>query len=421
MAALHAGRGRHVRARRADADVRAVERRARRRGPCVVRCSSTRRRRRAGGAAASSAPTRSSNALAAAAAALALGVPLDASWRSLLSDADPRSRWRMEVTDAADGVTVVNDAYNANPESVRAALDALVAIGDGPPDLGGARRDARARRRVRRRPTATVGRLAVDRGVDRLVVVGEAAARSRDGRACGRRRPRRATSSRGRRRRRGRAARARAVRPGDVVLVKASRAVGLETVADALLAAGADRRSMSGGGPVKLVLDLRRRRAARHAVLHAVADPAAAPARLQPGDQGVGRVQLPRALRQARHAVDGRRRRSSLGVVARLLRRRTWSPGAGVSASGLLVLFLVAGLGLVGFADDYIKIFKQRSLGLRASTKFGGQAVVAVVFAILALQFENDAGPHSRVPRDLVRARHPGRAARRRARDLGRS
>ena len=51
--------------------------------------------------------------------------------------------------------------------------------------------------------------------------------------------------------------------------------------------------------------------------------------------------------------------------------------GRGVSASGLLVLFLVTGLGLVGFADDYIKIFKQRSLGLRASTKFGGQAVVA--------------------------------------------
>jgi len=66
--------------------------------------------------------------------------------------------------------------------------------------------------------------------------------------------------------------------------------------------------------------------------------------------------------------------------------------GGGVSASGLLVMFLVTGLGLVGFADDYIKIFKQRSLGLRASTKFGGQAVVAIVFAILSLQFDNAAG-----------------------------
>jgi phospho-N-acetylmuramoyl-pentapeptide-transferase len=66
--------------------------------------------------------------------------------------------------------------------------------------------------------------------------------------------------------------------------------------------------------------------------------------------------------------------------------------GAPLTASGLLVLFLVAGLGLVGAADDYIKIFKQRSLGLRASTKFGGQAVVALAFGVLALQFKNDAG-----------------------------
>ena len=44
----------------------------------------------------------------------------------------------------------------------------------------------------------------------------------------------------------------------------------------------------------------------------------------------------------------------------------TWRP---VSTSGLLVLFLMVGLGLVGLADDYLKIFKQRSTGLRARTK----------------------------------------------------
>jgi phospho-N-acetylmuramoyl-pentapeptide-transferase len=55
--------------------------------------------------------------------------------------------------------------------------------------------------------------------------------------------------------------------------------------------------------------------------------------------------------------------------------------------SGLLVLFLMTGLGLVGFLDDYIKVAKQRSLGLRAGAKLGGQMVVAVAFAILALQF----------------------------------
>ncbi|HET7278789.1 MAG TPA: phospho-N-acetylmuramoyl-pentapeptide-transferase [Dermatophilaceae bacterium] len=59
--------------------------------------------------------------------------------------------------------------------------------------------------------------------------------------------------------------------------------------------------------------------------------------------------------------------------------------------SGLLVLFLMAGLGLVGFLDDYIKISKQRSLGLRSREKLAGQTLVAVVFAVLALQFPNHA------------------------------
>jgi phospho-N-acetylmuramoyl-pentapeptide-transferase len=62
----------------------------------------------------------------------------------------------------------------------------------------------------------------------------------------------------------------------------------------------------------------------------------------------------------------------------------TWSQA---TVSGLLVLFLMTGLGLVGFLDDYIKVSKQRSLGLRAWAKLGGQMVVAVVFAILAMNF----------------------------------
>src|SRR5215813_10619370 len=60
------------------------------------------------------------------------------------------------------------------------------------------------------------------------------------------------------------------------------------------------------------------------------------------------------------------------------------------TASGILVLFLMTGLGFVGFLDDFIKIKNQRSLGLRAGTKLVGQSVVAVAFAVLALQFEND-------------------------------
>jgi phospho-N-acetylmuramoyl-pentapeptide-transferase len=59
----------------------------------------------------------------------------------------------------------------------------------------------------------------------------------------------------------------------------------------------------------------------------------------------------------------------------------------GVTSSGLLVLMLMTGLGAVGFIDDFIKIRKQRSLGLTATAKFGGQAVVAIAFGLLATRF----------------------------------
>jgi UDP-N-acetylmuramoyl-tripeptide--D-alanyl-D-alanine ligase len=67
------------------------------------------------------------NALSAGAAALAAGMTPGAV-AAALSAAGPRSRWRMEVSRRADGVTVVNDAYNANPESMRAALAALTRL-----------------------------------------------------------------------------------------------------------------------------------------------------------------------------------------------------------------------------------------------------------------------------------------------------
>jgi phospho-N-acetylmuramoyl-pentapeptide-transferase len=55
------------------------------------------------------------------------------------------------------------------------------------------------------------------------------------------------------------------------------------------------------------------------------------------------------------------------------------------SISGVLVMMLMAGLGVVGFIDDFIKIYKQRSLGLRSSAKLAGQAVVGAVFAALVV------------------------------------
>jgi len=60
-----------------------------------------------------------------------------------------------------------------------------------------------------------------------------------------------------------------------------------------------------------------------------------------------------------------------------------------ISVSGVLVLALMSGLGFVGFVDDFIKIYKQRSLGLRSGAKFAGQVVVGVVFALLVQHFRN--------------------------------
>jgi len=66
--------------------------------------------------------------------------------------------------------------------------------------------------------------------------------------------------------------------------------------------------------------------------------------------------------------------------------------GYAPSYSGLLVLGLMCGMGLVGFLDDYIKIVKRRSLGLRAKAKMAGQLIVGISFAVLALQFQDARG-----------------------------
>ncbi|MFF4322250.1 UDP-N-acetylmuramoyl-tripeptide--D-alanyl-D-alanine ligase [Streptomyces sp. NPDC001568] len=178
-----------------------------------------------------------SNALAAAAVAHVLGMSVE-EIATALSGAGTLSRWRMEVTERADGVTIVNDAYNANPESMRAALRALAAMGGGAKANGGrtwavlgpmaelgdaalAEHDA-------------VGRLAVRLNVSKLVAVGgreaswlqlgaynegswgEESVLVSDAQAA-------VDLLRSE------------LRPGDVVLVKASRSVGLERVALALL------------------------------------------------------------------------------------------------------------------------------------------------------------------------------------------
>ena len=92
------------------------------------------------------------NALAAAALAGQLGMATSAIADGL-SAAVARSRWRMEVTERQDGVTVINDAYNANPESMRAALAALVTMARRAAPVRGARADERAGRARRRNCT----------------------------------------------------------------------------------------------------------------------------------------------------------------------------------------------------------------------------------------------------------------------------
>ena len=113
------------------------------------------------------------NALAAAGAALALGLPL-ADIAAGLSAAAPRSRWRMELHERADGVTVINDAYNANPDSMHAAVDTLAELG-----RGGARRtwavlgDMLELGETAPEAHAALGRFVAERGIDRLVAVGD--------------------------------------------------------------------------------------------------------------------------------------------------------------------------------------------------------------------------------------------------------
>ena len=116
------------------------------------------------------------NAAAAAAMAVATGVDLDHCARALTASV-AASRWRMELHERADGLVVVNDAYNANPASMAAALDALVSIGRSRGartvavlgemlELGAAHEEEHV----------GVGRYAARCGVDVVVAVGEPAA-----------------------------------------------------------------------------------------------------------------------------------------------------------------------------------------------------------------------------------------------------
>jgi UDP-N-acetylmuramoyl-tripeptide--D-alanyl-D-alanine ligase len=170
------------------------------------------------------------NALAAAALAGELGMGV-ADVADALSAATNRSKWRMEVTARPDGVTVINDAYNANPEAMAAALETLATVARG-------RRAFAVLGHMNELGDESpqwheqVGGLAAQAGVAGLIVVGEDAApmltgakaeRSWHGELIGVPDAGSAVAVLG-----------NLLAPGDVVLVKASRAAGLEHVALAL-------------------------------------------------------------------------------------------------------------------------------------------------------------------------------------------
>ncbi|MGH2679667.1 MAG: phospho-N-acetylmuramoyl-pentapeptide-transferase [Actinomycetota bacterium] len=79
-------------------------------------------------------------------------------------------------------------------------------------------------------------------------------------------------------------------------------------------------------------------------------------------------------------------------VVAYLATRFTLAAGVKFTPTGLALILAAAGFGLVGFVDDYLKVRRQRSLGLSKAQKFIGTAVVSALFAVVVSQFSGDTG-----------------------------
>lgn len=169
------------------------------------------------------------NALAAVAAGIALGAPLD-----LMADRAANigfSRFRGERLELGDGIVLVNDCYNANPVSMRAALDHLASI-------GGARRIAVLGEMAELGPDAPayhreVGAHARAEGVDMLIGVGEPAREYDPDELVAD--PAEAAELL-----------AAQLEPGDAILVKGSRSAGLEAVADLLQGQAAPGRGSGG-------------------------------------------------------------------------------------------------------------------------------------------------------------------------------
>lgn len=172
------------------------------------------------------------NAAMAAAVALELGVPLERVAEGLAHAAT--SAWRMDVTRTPEGITVVNDAYNASPTSMAAALRSFRHLAPGARHIAvlGEMLELGDHARAEHQK---VGRLAVSSDVGIVIAVGAGARPIADGArlaGAGRAQVIEVDDADG-----AVTAVTELARAGDAVLVKASRAVGLERVAEALAAA----------------------------------------------------------------------------------------------------------------------------------------------------------------------------------------
>jgi UDP-N-acetylmuramoyl-tripeptide--D-alanyl-D-alanine ligase len=175
------------------------------------------------------------NAAAAAAMALAVGVPL-AQVAEALTAARPASRWRMELHERADGLVVVNDAYNANPASMVAAIDALAAIGRGGRRTVAVLGEMKELGADAQDDHLAVGRAAAEAGVDVVLAVGDPARGIAEGASGMAGWPGVAVPTAGRDE--ALSWLRENVTARDVVLVKASRGAALEVIADGLLQEG---------------------------------------------------------------------------------------------------------------------------------------------------------------------------------------
>ncbi|WP_273735167.1 UDP-N-acetylmuramoyl-tripeptide--D-alanyl-D-alanine ligase [Mycolicibacterium septicum] len=183
------------------------------------------------------------NALCAAAVALQCGAGLD-QVAEALAGAGPVSRRRMQVGTRADGVTVINDAYNANPDSMRAGLKALAWMSrQSPGDLHGKRRSWAVLGEMAElgddaiTEHDAIGRFAVRLDVSRLIVVGTGRTMNAMHHGAVMEGSWGSESTMVDDADAALAVLRAELQPGDVVLVKASNSVGLGALADALVAA----------------------------------------------------------------------------------------------------------------------------------------------------------------------------------------